>query len=81
MPEPGEKVMFNNYRKQLKAPYIIYADFESSIREIQDPNFDPENLSRTQNTAQHEACGYSFIVVRCDGKTKPPVVYRGPNTV
>ena len=31
MPEPGEKIMFNNYRKQLKAPYIIYADFESII--------------------------------------------------
>ena len=29
MPEPGEKIMFNNYRKQLKVPYIIYADFES----------------------------------------------------
>ena len=63
MPEPGETVMFNNYRKQLKARYIIYADFESIIRKIQDPNFDPKK-SRTQNTAQHEAFVYSFIVVR-----------------
>ena len=78
LPEPGEKVMFNNCSKQLKAPYIIYADFESIICKIQDQNFDPEK-SRTQNTPQHEACGYSFIVVRCDRKTKPPVVYRGPN--
>ena len=42
MPEPGEKVLFNNYRKQLKAPYIIYADFESIIRKIEGPNLDPE---------------------------------------
>ena len=78
MPEPGEKIMFNNYRKQLKALYIIYADFESIIHKIQGPNLDPEK-SGIQNTAYHEACGYSFIVLRCDGETKPPVVYRGPN--
>ena len=78
MPEPGEKIMFNNYLKRLKAPYIIYADFESIIHKIQGPNSDPEK-SGTQNTAQHEACGYSFIVVRWDGETKPPVVYGGPN--
>ena len=70
--------MFNNYRKQLKAPYIIYADFESVIHKIQGPNLGPEK-SGTQNTAHHEACGYSLIVVTCDGETKPPVVYRGPN--
>ena len=78
MPEPRERITFYNYRKHLKAPCIIYADLESIIRKIQGPNLDPEK-SGTQNTAHHEARGYSFIVVRCDGKTKPPVVYRGPN--
>ena len=78
MPEPGEKIMFNNYREQLKVPYIIYADFESIIHKIRGPNLDPEK-SGTQNMAHHEACWYSFIVVRCDGETKPPVVYRCPN--
>ena len=70
--------MFNNYHKQLKAPYIIHADFESIIHKIQGPNLDPEK-SGTQNRAHHEVCGYSFIAVRCDGETKPPVIYRGPN--
>ena len=79
MLEQGEKIMFNNYRKQLKAPYIIYADFEWIIHKIQSPNLDPDK-SGTQNTAHHGTCGYSFIVVRCDGETKPPVVYRGPNS-
>ena len=78
LPESEEKIMFNNYRKQLKVPYIIYADFESIIHKIQGPNLDTEK-SGTKNTAHHEACGYSFIVVRCDGETKPPIVYRGPN--
>ena len=31
------------------------------------------------NTTTHEACSYCYIVVRCDGKTKPPVDYRGSN--
>ena len=79
MIEPGEKIMFNNYRKQLKAPYIIYADFESIIHKIRGPNLEPEKIE-TQNTVHHEACGYSFIVVRCDGEAKLPVVYRGPNS-
>ena len=33
-------------------------------------------LKRTQH---HEACSYSYIVVRCDSQTEPPVEYRGPN--
>ena len=78
MPEPGERITFCNYRKQLKTLYIIYADFESIIRTIQGQNIDL-GKSGTQSPAHHEACGYSFIVVRCDGTTKPPVVYRGPN--
>ena len=79
MLERGERITLYDYRKHLKAPYIIYADFESIICKIQGPNLDPEN-SGTQDTAHHEAGGYSFIVVRCDGKTKPPAVYSCPNT-
>ena len=78
MPEPVEKIMFNNYRKQLKAPYIIYADFDSITQKIQGQNLDPKK-SGMQNTAHHEACGYSFIVLICDGETKPPVIYSSPN--
>ena len=28
---------------------------------------------------QHEACGYSYIVARCDGQTEPSVISRGPD--
>ena len=35
MPKPRETITLCNYRKQLKAPYIIYAGFESTIRNIQ----------------------------------------------
>ena len=33
----------------------------------------------TQRIQHHVACSLSYIVVRCDRQTEPPVEYRGPN--
>ena len=62
----------------MPVPFVIYADFESLTTKIEGPELDPSK-SNTQNTQHHETCGYSFIVVRCDGRTNPPMRYRGPN--
>ena len=78
MPKPGEKISYRNHQKQLKAPYIIYADFESLIPKIEGQALDPTK-SPTQQTARHEACGYSSMVVRSHGQTQPPQLYRGPD--
>ena len=79
MPKEGEnKLVFQNYHKQLPAPYIIYADFEALTAKVEGSEPDPAK-SNTQRTQHHEACSYSYIVVRCDGHTEPPVEYRGPN--
>ena len=79
MPKEGEnKLAFQNYHKQLPAPYIIYADFEALTAKVEGPEPDPAK-SNTQRTQHHEACSYSYIVVWCDGRTEPPVEYRGPN--
>ena len=53
---------------------MIYADFEAVVIKIQEPQ-----QGNTQKTQHHEVCGFSYIVVRYDGQTEPPVVYRGPN--
>ena len=74
----GTKIRFENHHKQLKAPYIIYADFESIIPKIEGPALDPCQ-SNTQQTVRHEACGYSYMVVRSDGQTQPLQLYRGPD--
>ena len=35
MPEEGENILaFQNYQKQMKAPYVIYADFEALVKKI-----------------------------------------------
>ena len=85
MPEEGDNILaFKNYQKQMKAPYVIYADFEALVKKIQGCERDPENgknKSYTEKTERHEACGYSFVVVRSDGKVTGPFVYRGENAV
>ena len=79
MPEEGKnKLTYQNHHKQLPAPYIIYADFEALTTRLAGPELDP-TMSNTQKTQHHEACSYSYIVVRCDGQTEKPVEYRGPN--
>ena len=61
MPEEGENILaFQNHQKQMKAPYVIYADFESLVKKIQGCERDPEKKykSYTEKTEWHEACGY-----------------------
>ena len=65
MPEKGKNILkFTNYNKQMKAPYIIYADFEAITTKIEEHVGD-----HTERTQLHEACGYSFVLVRSDGES------------
>ena len=84
MPEEGKNILaFQNYHKQMKAPYVIYADFEALVKKIPGCEREPEskNKSYTEKTEWHEACGYSYIVVRSDGEVTGSKVYRGENAV
>ena len=79
VPEEGRnKLTFQNHYKQLPARFIISADFEALTTKVEGPELDLTK-SNTQRTQHHEACNYSYIMVRCDGQTEPPVEYRGPN--
>ena len=71
---------FTNYHKQMKAPYVVYADFECVLRKIS--SFEPDNKqSFTVKTEKHEPCGFSYMVVRSDGTTFGPFTYRGEDAV
>ena len=79
MPEEGKnKLTFQNRHKQLPAPFIIYADFDSLTSKIEGPKLDPMK-SNTRKAQEHEACSHCYIEVRCYGQTEAPVVYRGSN--
>jgi len=68
MPEEGKNTFSSqNYKKQMKVPYVIYADFEALVRKILGCERAPEReKSYTEKTEWHVTCGY--IVVRCEEK-------------
>ena len=67
---------FTNFHKQMKAPYVVYADFECMLRKISGCESDYKR-SFTVKTEKHEPCGFSYMVVRSDGATFGPFSHRG----
>ena len=78
MPCKNKNIFFENYHKQLMAPFVIYADSECITV--------PVNEKHGNNTVayqEHKACGYGYkIVYQIDDKySNPTKIYRGPNAV
>ena len=81
MPKVGEnKMSFTNYHKQMKVPYVVYADFEYVLRKISSRESDNKR-SFTVKTEKHEPCGFSYMVMRSDGATFGSFTYRGEDAV
>ena len=60
---------FKNYYKQMKVPYVVYADFECVLRKID--TCEPESFAVKME--KHEPCGFSYsLVLRSDGQTFGP---------
>ena len=77
MPAPGSTIAFKNYRRQLPAPFVIYADFEAITEKAS------QKKSHTEQYQKHTACGYGYKVVCCydDKFSKPTKIYRGEMTI
>ena len=71
MPPEGSRIRFKNHQNQMPVPYVIYADFESIIKPKTEKAGDKSEIN-----SEHEACGFGYQVVRYDGKTEKPVIYR-----
>ena len=76
MPPEGSYIYFKNHQNQMLVPYVIYADFESIIK----PKTEKAG-NKSEINSEHEACGFGYQVVRYDGQTKHPVIYRGKDVV
>lgn len=64
---------FKNYKKETKAPFVIYADFECLLK-----NVNEEDDKKTKKIQTHEACGYAYQVVSSYSNFKVPLtLYRG----
>ena len=82
MPEIGSKIEFTNCRKQLPAPFVIYADFEAITEPVHGCN-PSDDKSFTEAYQKHTDCGYGYKVVCCydDKYSKPIKYYRGEKAV
>ena len=79
--EDQATLAFKEVGKQLKVPFVIYADFESILVECNTPSLE-DHASGTQKAQHHLPCGFCYTVVSTvDQYNKPPVVYRGEDAV
>ena len=76
MTTEGSHIKFKNHQNQMPVPYVIYADFESIIKPKTEKAGDKSEINSV-----HEACGFGYQVVRYDGQSEKPVIYRGKDVV
>ena len=71
MPPPGTFLRFKNFLHSEKAPFAIYADFESLVKSMDNCDPDP-NKSYTKKYQKHEPTSFSYYI-KCfiDGVYKP----------
>ena len=75
VPKPGETITFKNFKKSMRVPFVIYADFEDSAT----PN--PEK-SYTEKYQKHTQSGFCYYVKKLGEENyAEPVVYRGEDCV
>ena len=80
LPETDEekKVHFKSTFKQLRVPFVVYADFEAFTTRLDHQ----DHAAGTSKYQHHEPSGFSYMVVsEVDQYCKSPVVYRGENVV
>ena len=71
MPPPGTYLRFKNFLHSEKAPFAIYADFESLIKPMDNCDPDP-NKSYTKKYQKHEPVSFSYYInSSIDGVYKP----------
>ena len=61
MPPPNTYLRFKNFLHSEKAPFAVYADFESLIKPIDNCNPDP-NKSYTKKYQKHEPISFSYYI-------------------
>jgi len=78
MPNNEEKYLeFKNYHKMLRAPIVIYADFECFLRPVHTCDNSPE-ISQTKEIQKHVPASFAYYKVRSDGSMcEEPYMYCG----
>ena len=74
MPEEGEKCYFKDYKSTMWLPVVIYADFETLHKKVD------ETHGQTKLISKHIPCAYSIVVVSdLPNFQTEPISYVGEN--
>ncbi|XP_021342706.1 uncharacterized protein LOC110443060 [Mizuhopecten yessoensis] len=75
--EDDTLLSFQDFQKQMKVPFIIFADSETFVEQMDSCEPNPDHSSTTKTT-KFEPCGFGYQVVCMEDRyTKPPVIFRG----
>ncbi|KAK3107908.1 hypothetical protein FSP39_024918 [Pinctada imbricata] len=80
LPEKGydDFLQFKDFHKQMRVPFVIYADFEAFAQKTETRPPSDASKSSTTPIIHYKPCGYGYQIVCVDDDyTKPPVIYRG----
>ena len=81
MPKEYSPRKFHNDRYQFKVPFIMYADFEGILYQIEAPEHNLENLY-IKVIYQHIPSGFCVNSRFASGKVENPLkLYRGENCI
>ncbi|MFM2392193.1 MAG: hypothetical protein RLZZ546_170 [Bacteroidota bacterium] len=81
LPEEGKNIVkFTHVERKEKVPFIIYADFECILEQL-DYDEHEANKSSTEKTEKHTVCGFSYkVVCTVPEHTKETIIYRGSDS-
>ena len=86
MPRQGSKIRFKDGSKQMKVPFIMYADFESILQKVdsdlEETKDENGEKSYTQKVNQHIPSGFCVYSKFAYGEVQDPLMlYRGRDCV
>ena len=80
MPKKGEYVRFKYYKRKIKSPFMIYADFKSILVTEDNGKQNPEE-SCTNKYQKHITCSYGYKFMCHDKFSNPFKSYLGEDAV
>ena len=75
MPKKGTMLVFKDYYKKTRVPFVVYADFESLTVPILTCS-PSDDKSYTQQYQKHTPCGYCYYIKCFDDELFPPILRR-----
>ena len=71
------KLKLGHFENKMKAPYVVYADTESTIEPTDSSNTD----TNTVQTSEHVPCSFAYVIIRSDGRVHSEQLYRGEDAM